>query len=114
LPVKILDSSGTGSTASFVAGINYAVQAGARIINISASGTTNSPAMDDALANAEAHGVLVVASAGNEASEATLYPAAASTVLAVTATDDKNDLASFSSYGPSVDLAAPGVNITSS
>jgi subtilisin family serine protease len=114
LPVKILDSSGTGSTASFVAGINYAVNAGARIINISASGTTDSPAMDDALANAEAHGVLVVASAGNEASEATLYPAAASTVLAVTATDAAKALASFSSYGPSVDLAAPGVNITSS
>ncbi|HEX7101333.1 MAG TPA: S8 family serine peptidase [Nitrolancea sp.] len=114
LPVKILDSSGTGSTASFVAGINYAVQAGARIINISASGTTDSPAMDDALANAEAHGVLVVASAGNDASEATLYPAATSTVLAVTATDAQNALAGFSSYGPSVDLAAPGVNITSS
>lgn len=114
LPVKILDSSGTGSTASFVAGINYAVQAGARIINISASGTTDSPALDDALTNAEAHGVLVVASAGNDASEATLYPAAASTVLAVTATDVNNALASFSSYGPSIDLAAPGVNITSS
>jgi subtilisin family serine protease len=114
LPVKILDSNGTGSTASFVTGINYAVSAGARIINISASGTTDSPAMDDALANAEAHGVLIVASAGNEASEATLYPAAASTVLAVTATDAGNALASFSSYGPSVDLAAPGVNITSS
>jgi hypothetical protein len=114
LPVKILDSSGTGSTASFVAGINYAVRAGARIINISASGTTNSAAMDDALANAEAHGVLVVASAGNEANEATLYPAAASTVLAVTATDATNALAAFSSYGPTVALAAPGVNITSS
>jgi subtilisin family serine protease len=114
LPVKILDSSGTGSTASFVAGIDYAVQAGARIINISASGTTDSPALEDALSNAEAHGVLVVASAGNNANEAPLYPASAPTVLAVSATDPGNALASFSSFGPYVDVAAPGVDITSS
>jgi len=114
LPVKILDSSGTGSTASFVAGINYAVQAGARIINISASGTTDSPALEDALSNAESHGVLVVASAGNNANEAPLYPASDPTVLAVSATDPSNALASFSSFGPHVDVAAPGVDITSS
>lgn len=114
LPVKVLDSTETGSTASFVAGINYAVQAGAKIINLSASGATDSPALEDALANAEAHGVLVVAAAGNEANEVPTYPAAASTVLAVSATDQNNALASFSSYGPYVDIAAPGVEVTSS
>src|SRR6185312_7712275 len=65
-------------------------------------------------ANAETHGVLVVASAGNDGSENVLYPAAASTVLAVSATDGSNAPASFSSYGPYVDVAAPGVDITSS
>ncbi|HEX3723666.1 MAG TPA: S8 family serine peptidase, partial [Nitrolancea sp.] len=114
LPVKVLDSTETGSTASFVAGINYAVQAGAKIINLSASGATDSPALEDALANAEAHNVLVVTAAGNEANEVPTYPAAASTVLAVSATDQTNALASFSSYGPYIDIAAPGVDVTSS
>ncbi len=114
LPVKILDSSGVGSTASFVAGINYAVNAGAKIINISASGASDSAALDDALTNAESHGVLVVASSGNDANEQTSYPAAVPTVLAVSATDQHNKLASFSSFGPYVDLAAPGVDIWSS
>ncbi len=114
LPVKILDGNGVGSTASFVAGINYAVDSGARIINISASGAGDSPALNDALANAEAHGVLVVASAGNDGQEELSYPAAVPTVLAVTATDHQNAPATFSTYGPYVDIAAPGVDIWSS
>jgi hypothetical protein len=114
LPVKILDSAGSGSTASFVAGINYAVNSGARIINISASGASDSQALSDALANAESHGVLVVASTGNEATQLSTYPAAAPTVLAVSATDQANQLASFSSYGAYIDLAAPGVDVRSS
>ena len=113
LPVKILDSSGVGSTASFVAGIIYAVNSGARIINISASGASDSVALNDALAYAEAHGVLVVASSGNDANEQAPYPAAVTTVLAVSATDHNNNLTSFSSFGPYVDLAAPGVDVFS-
>ncbi len=114
LPVKILDRNGVGSTASFVAGINYAVESGARIINISASGASDSAALNDALANAEAHGVLVVASAGNEAREEVVYPAAIPSVLAVTATDQNNALASFASFGSYIDVAAPGVDVWSS
>ncbi len=113
LPIKILDNSGVGSTASFIAGINYAVDHGARIINISASGASDSAALDDALANAEAHSVVVVGSSGNDGTEATAYPAGVPTVLAVSATDQQNALARFSSYGPYVDIAAPGVDITS-
>ncbi len=113
LPIKILDNSGVGSTASFIAGINYAVDHGARVINISASGATDSAALNDALANAEAHNVVVVGSSGNDGTEATAYPAGVSTVLAVSATDRLNALASFSSYGPYIDIAAPGVDITS-
>ncbi len=113
LPVKILDNQGVGSTASFIAGINYAVDHGARVINISASGASDSAALNDALANAEAHHVVVVGSSGNDGSESTAYPAGVSTVLAVSATDEKNALAPFSSYGPYVDVAAPGVDITS-
>ncbi len=113
LPIKILDNSGVGSTASFIAGINYAVDHGARVINISASGASDSAALNDALANAEAHNVVVVGSSGNDGTETTAYPAGVSTVLAVSATDHLNALASFASYGPYVDIAAPGVDITS-
>ncbi len=113
LPVKILDSSGVGSTSSFVAGIIYAVNSGARIINISASGASDSAALNDALAYAESHSVVVVASSGNDANEQAPYPAAVTTVLAVSATDHDNKLASFSSFGPYVDLAAPGVDVSS-
>jgi len=114
LPVKILDSQDNGSTANLVAGINYAVSHGAQVINISADGFTNSQSLDDALANAEAHNVVVVAAAGNSGQEEYSYPAAsASTVLAVSASDVNDQVASFSSSGPYIDLSAPGVDIRS-
>ena len=113
LPVKVLDSHEVGSTASFVAGITYAVDHGARVINISADGIVDSQALDDALGYAEAHSVVVVAAAGNDASAQPTYPGAVSTVLAVSASAQDDSVASFSSYGPFVKLAAPGVAIPS-
>lgn len=114
LPVKILDSQDSGSTANLVAGINYAVAQGAQVINISADGFTNAQGLDDALANAEAHNVVVVAAAGNSGKEEYSYPAAAaSTVLAVSASDINDRVATFSSSGPYIDLAAPGVDVRS-
>ncbi|HEU4793399.1 MAG TPA: S8 family serine peptidase, partial [Nitrolancea sp.] len=113
LPVKILDSQGAGSTANFVAGIVYAVDHGAKVINISASGVSNSQSLADAVQYAEDHGAVVVASAGNQANGDMNYPAAYTSVLAVTATGPDDTVAAFSSFGPYVDLAAPGVNIPS-
>ena len=113
LPVKILDSHEVGSTASFVSGIAYAVDHGARVINISANGIADTQALDDALSYAEAHGVVVVAAAGNDPSGQPSYPGAVSTVLAVSASAQDETVATFSSYGPFVDLAAPGVDIPS-
>jgi subtilisin family serine protease len=113
LPVKILDASATGSTANFVSGVTYAVQAGARVINISAGGVLNSRALADAIADAEAQGVVVVSSAGNGGADQPIYPAALSTVLAVGATTRDDTVAAFSSTGAYVDLAAPGVEIPS-
>ncbi len=113
LPVKILDSRGAGSTANFVAGINYAVDHGAKVINISASGVVNSQALADAVRYAEDHGAVVVASAGNHANGDMSYPAAYSSVVAVTASGPDDTVADFSSFGSFVDLAAPGVNVPS-
>lgn len=57
-------------------------------------------------------GIVIVAAAGNEAG-AVIYPAAYSSVIAVSATDSSNKIAYFSNFGPQVELAAPGVNIYS-
>lgn len=113
LPIKILDSHGEGSTANFVAGITYAVDHGAKVINISASGVVNSQPLANAVQYAEDHGAVVVASAGNQANGEMTYPAAYPSVLAVTASQPDDTVAPFSSYGPYVDLAAPGVDIQS-
>ncbi len=113
LPVKILDSRGAGSTSNFAAGINYAVDHGAKVINISASGVVNSQALADAVQYAEDHGVVIVASAGNHANGDMSYPAAYSSVLAVTASGPDDTVAEFASFGPFVDLSAPGVAVSS-
>lgn len=113
LPVKVLDRNESGSTASVVAGIVYAVDHQARVINVSADGFVDSRALLDALSYAESRGVVVVAAAGNKPNGQLTYPAAVPSVLAVAASDPADQVAAFSSYGPYVDLAAPGVDITS-
>ena len=112
--VRILDAEGRGYVAQQVAGIDYALRAGAKIINCSFGGPDSSPAMQDAIAQAHKQGALIVAAAGNDgvdADQKPFYPAAYpdSNVLSVAATDDRDKLASFSNYGAkTVDLAAPG------
>ncbi|WP_237771249.1 S8 family serine peptidase [Kribbella sp. ALI-6-A] len=113
LPVKVLNSQGSGSDSSVVAGINWAVSHGARVINMSLGGPSYNPVMHAAVRNAVAKGVVVVASSGNEYSSAPNYPAAFPETISVGATDTNGVLTSFSSWGDSVDLAAPGWRIIS-
>jgi len=97
-----------------VAGIEYALRADAKVINCSFGGPESSDVMRDAIAAARNQGALIVAAAGNDgvdADQQPFYPAAYpdSNVLSVAATDDRDKLASFSTYGAgTVDLAAPG------
>ncbi len=121
LPVKVLSDSGSGTLSDTIEGINYARNYALNnpskkvVINMSlgrdcqASGVTQ--AEQDAITAAWNAGVLVVASAGNSASSNLQCPAAANHVIAVSATTNSDTLASFSSYGSFVDLAAPGVGI---
>ena len=125
MPVKVLDSQGNGTTDATVAGIYYAVQHGAKVINASWGGGAYSQAMLDALNYANSQGVVFVAAAGNGSGYTGLgtsndaipeYPASYRTPneIVVAAVDSSGNLASFSNYGPNtVDLAAPGVNILS-
>lgn len=113
LPVKILDSTGAGTDGSVASGITYAVDNGAKIINLSLGGSSFSQTEQDAVNYATSKGVIVVAAAGNNSNNSPVYPAADSGVLAVSASDSNDNLASFSSYGSDVFVSAPGDNITS-
>jgi thermitase len=109
---KVLGSSGWGTDFTVAEGIVHATDSGAKIISMSLGGG-GSDLMHDAVKYAHDHGVLLVASAGNKASSEKHYPAAYDEVIAVSATDSGDNLASFSSYGEWIDVAAPGVDIYS-
>ena len=117
--VRVLDADGRGTWSQEIAGIQYAIGAGAKVINASFGGPTGSELVRDAIQQAESKGVLLVAAAGNDGvnDDATpVFPAAYpdSNILSVAATDSKDRLASFSNYGAkTVDLAAPGDRVAS-
>lgn len=112
LGVKVLDSAGSGWVSDIIEGLDWAVANGARVVNMSLSGSTYVSAFQAAIDRANEAGVVVVAAAGNTGG-AVGYPAAYNGVIAVSATDAYDVIASFSSRGPEVDLAAPGVTIRS-
>jgi subtilisin family serine protease/uncharacterized protein YkwD len=124
MPIKVLDSQGSGDYFWMIQGINHAINNGANVINLSLGGTANSQAMQDAVTNAYNNGVLVVAAAGNCGDEnyalngcsyqdQPLYPAAGDHALAVASTDHNDIQSSFSTQGSYVDIAAPGSAIYS-
>ena len=114
LPVKVMDSRGSGDDATIARGIDYAVDHGAKVINMSLGGPGVSTVLLDATSYARRHDVTLVASAGNYGAYArAIYPAADPGVVAVAATQSNGHAAAFSSWGPYVDLAAPGVDIYS-
>ena len=117
MPLRVLGSTGSGSTADIIAAVNYAVANGAKIINMSLGGPNYSSLMNTAIANAP--NVLFVIAAGNSAADNDVtpsYPASYNqpNIISVAATTQTDGLASFSNYGlTSVDVGAPGTNIRS-
>ena len=110
LPVKVLDSTGAGSDADVAAGIVWAADHGARIINLSLGGSQPSTVLADGVAYARTRGVLMVAAAGNDGG-AVGVPARLAGVIAVGAIDSTRVRAPFSAGGRALDLVAPGVDI---
>ena len=109
MPVRVLNAEGEGKTSDIVAGINWAYQHGARVLNLSLGGPGDSQAMQDAVTAAHSSGSLVVAAMGNDrVANPTSYPAAYEHVMAVSATGPSDTFASYSQYGPHCDIAAPG------
>ena len=111
MPIKVLSRQGFGSTANVAEGIRYAADNGAQIINLSLGGPIKSRILEDAVNHALSKGVVIVAAAGNSG-RSVGWPAAYPGVIAVSATDDKDKIAWFSSRGPEVAIAAPGVAVT--
>ncbi|KAB8143391.1 S8 family serine peptidase [Chloroflexia bacterium SDU3-3] len=109
--LRVLDADRSGWESDVIRGLGYAVEHGARVVNMSLGFDAPSPLLADAVAQAEARGVVVVAAAGN--SGAVLYPAAYPSVLSVGASDAAGLRASFSASGPRLDLLAPGQGILS-
>ncbi len=110
MPVKVLDKRGWGTNLDVANGIRWAADNGAQVINLSLGGPQNSKILIDAVAHARSRGVVVVASAGNSGGSVG-YPGGTEGVIGVSASDQNDKLASFSSRGPGVDIAAPGVDV---
>jgi len=113
LPVKVLNENNQGTWADVAAGIVYAVDHGARVINLSLGSTVGSSAVRDAVEYAWNHNAILVAAAGNDGTTTPYYPAAYDQVIAVSATTPGDVRAGFSSYGSHISVAAPGATIYS-
>ena len=115
--VRVLDCNGSGYTSGVVAGINWVVAnhpGGRGIINMSLGGSANT-ALDAAVSDATAAGLVVVVAAGNSSDDACAYsPARAPSALTIGATDSDDSRAYYSNTGSCVDMWAPGSQITSS
>lgn len=117
--VKVLNNSGSGSYEGIAKGIEWSIQNGMDIINMSLGGSSSSSILEQFCDLAYSEGVLLVAAAGNSGTRAGRgdnvgYPAKYASVIAVAATDQNDKRGTFSSTGPAVEISAPGVSILSS
>lgn len=113
MPVKVLNSQGSGTYADIAEGIRYAADNGASVINLSLGGSADAQVLLEAAAYAYNKGATIVAAAGNNSSSQLTYPAAYDDyVVAVGATRYDETLSYYSNYGSSIDLVAPGGDLT--
>jgi hypothetical protein len=104
-------SNNDGTTMAIKVGLNWAVAHGARIVNMSFAGPQD-PGIAQAVVDAYARGVVLVAATGNQGAESPpLYPAADTEVIAVTATDENDRMPDFANRGNYVAVAAPGTDL---
>lgn len=121
MTVRVLGSNNSGTTGDIIEGIDYAVENGARVINMSLGGPGEDALYEQALANARDNDVLVVVAAGNSSKDVDQgqsreFPCSfkLENIICVAALDSNYDLASFSNFGnEAVDMGAPGTSILS-
>ena len=111
---KVLNDKGSGAYSWIAGGITWAADNGAKVVNMSLGGSAKSVTLERAVNYAWNKGAVVVAAAGNSSNPSKTYPAAYPNAIAVAATNNRDQKASFSSYGAKwVDVATPGENIFS-
>lgn len=128
LPLRVADAEGQTTAWAVAEAVEYAIEQGVHVINLSISFTTEPEVVAHAVHHAVAEGITVVTSAGNTGSGNILFPACLSSkartsprvpglyphgVIAVGAVDDEDVLATFSAFGEEIDMSAPGVDIYS-
>lgn len=114
LPIKVFDQDGSGTDEQIYLGLMYAIAQGADVVNMSFGGLGVSALEVEAIEIAQEHGLTTVAAAGNNADDAAYYyPGGIEECITVAAVDQNLELASFSNRGSLIDVAAPGVGITS-
>ena len=111
--LKALNELGGGEYTHVARAVRYAVDNGAKLINMSFGTHLNNSELEQAVNYAISKGVAVIAAAGNNGQNKLLYPAAYSGVIAVGAVDSAGARASFSNFGTGLDVMAPGLNIVS-
>ncbi|MEI7555678.1 S8 family peptidase [Candidatus Chlorohelix sp.] len=113
LAVRVMGANGSGRNEDIAKGIRSAADNGARIINMSLGGSTDSKVLREAVQYAIDKGVIVIASSGNSGNDNPNYPAAYPGVISVAAVGKLGTPAYFSSYGSAITITAPGVGICS-
>lgn len=114
MPVKVTDFLGVGNSVDVAGAIVYAVNNGARVINISLGGRNFSPTEEAAIRYASEKDVVTVVAAGNlNTNTEGFWPAGLDGVITVAAIDPSGERAAYSNWGQAVDIAAPGTNILS-
>jgi subtilisin family serine protease len=113
LDVKVAENDGSTNAEKVAQGILWAVNHGAKVINVSITINKSYPLLEYAANYAWTHDCLIVAAAGNNFSTTPVYPAAYPNVVSVAATDRNDTLAKWSNHGDWITIAAPGVDIYS-
>jgi len=113
MAVKFLGPTGSGYESDAVAAFYYAIENGADITSHSWGTIIYSKTLKQTIDYAHSQGMITVAAAGNGGTTDPIYPAYYEHVISVAATNSSDQQAPFSSYGPWVDIAAPGVDILS-
>lgn len=113
LPVKVLNAAGSGNNFVISMGIVYAVDKGAKVINMSLGGSAFTTSMSAAVNYAITRGVTVIAASGNTYGTTYQYPASYDGVISVAAHDSTGTKADFSTYNDRVTISGPGVDILS-
>jgi subtilisin len=112
--VKVLSKTGSGAWSNLISGIDWCVnKKDLDILSMSLGGGSAPSALEKMCEIAWRQGALLIAAAGNSGKEPILFPARYEKVIAVTAIDNANNRAGFSSFGLEAELCAPGVNVLS-